>query len=39
MLEITATGAHNLLIMGAAGAGKSMLAQWLPGLMPERSPE
>jgi magnesium chelatase family protein len=33
-LEIAAAGAHNLLFAGPPGAGKSMLAQRLPGLLP-----
>jgi len=33
-LEITAAGNHNLLMIGPPGAGKSMLAQRLPGLLP-----
>jgi len=33
-LEIAAAGAHNLLMIGPPGAGKSMLAQRLPGLLP-----
>jgi len=34
VLEIAAAGGHNLLMMGPPGAGKSMLAQRLPGLLP-----
>ena len=37
VLEITAAGGHNLLMMGPPGAGKSMLAARLPGIMPEIS--
>ncbi|MBM3512359.1 MAG: YifB family Mg chelatase-like AAA ATPase [Alphaproteobacteria bacterium] len=37
-LEITAAGGHNLLMIGPPGAGKSMLAQRLPGLLPLLSP-
>ncbi len=37
-LEITAAGGHNLLMIGPPGAGKSMLAQRLPGLLPPLSP-
>jgi len=37
-LEIAAAGGHNLLMMGPPGAGKSMLAQRLPGLLPTLSP-
>lgn len=33
-LEITAAGGHNLLMVGPPGAGKSMLASCLPGLLP-----
>ena len=33
-VAIAATGAHNLLLMGLPGAGKSMLAARLPGLLP-----
>ncbi len=33
-LEIAAAGAHNLLMIGPPGAGKSMLAQRLAGLLP-----
>ncbi|WP_414450934.1 YifB family Mg chelatase-like AAA ATPase [Burkholderia sp. 22PA0099] len=33
-LEIAAAGAHHLLMIGPPGAGKSMLAARLPGLLP-----
>ena len=33
-LEIAAAGGHNLLMTGPPGAGKSMLAQRLPGILP-----
>jgi magnesium chelatase family protein len=33
-LEIAAAGGHSLLMMGPPGAGKSMLAQRLPGILP-----
>lgn len=37
-LEIAAAGAHNLLMTGPPGAGKSMLAQRLPGILPPLAP-
>ncbi|MGF1545345.1 MAG: YifB family Mg chelatase-like AAA ATPase [Parvularculaceae bacterium] len=33
-LEAAAAGGHNLLMVGPPGAGKSMLAQRLPGVLP-----
>lgn len=33
-LEISAAGAHNLLLTGPPGSGKTMLARRLPGLLP-----
>jgi magnesium chelatase family protein len=33
-LEIAASGGHNLLMMGPPGAGKTMLARRLPGILP-----
>jgi magnesium chelatase family protein len=33
-LEIAAAGRHHLFLVGPPGAGKSMLAQRLPGLLP-----
>ncbi len=33
-VEIAAAGGHNLLMVGPPGAGKSMLAARLPGLLP-----
>jgi magnesium chelatase family protein len=37
-LEITAAGGHNLLMSGPPGAGKSLLAACLPGILPELTP-
>lgn len=37
-LEIAAAGGHNLLMLGPPGAGKSMLAQRLPSILPPLSP-
>ncbi|WP_137124258.1 YifB family Mg chelatase-like AAA ATPase [Roseomonas sp. HF4] len=37
-IEVAAAGAHNLLMVGPPGAGKSMLAARLPGLLPDLSP-
>lgn len=34
-LEIAAAGGHNLLLQGPPGAGKTMLAQRLPSIMPD----
>jgi len=33
-LEVAASGGHNLLLVGPPGAGKTMLARRLPGLLP-----
>jgi magnesium chelatase family protein len=37
-LEIAAAGGHNLLMIGPPGAGKSLLASCLPGILPDLSP-
>lgn len=36
-IEVAAAGSHNLLLVGPPGAGKSMLAARLPGLLPDLS--
>jgi magnesium chelatase family protein len=33
-LEVAAAGGHSLLLIGPVGAGKSMLARCMPGLLP-----
>ncbi|MGX7894314.1 YifB family Mg chelatase-like AAA ATPase [Tsuneonella sp. HG222] len=37
-LEIAAAGGHNLLMIGPPGAGKSLLASCLPGILPPLTP-
>ena len=37
-LEIAAAGGHNLLMTGPPGAGKSLLAACMPGILPELTP-
>jgi magnesium chelatase family protein len=37
-LEIAAAGRHHMLLVGAPGSGKSMLAARLPSIMPPLSP-
>lgn len=36
-LEVAAAGAHNLLMVGPPGSGKTMLASRLPGILPPLS--
>ncbi|HKF80761.1 MAG TPA: ATP-binding protein, partial [Thermoleophilaceae bacterium] len=36
-LEIAAAGGHNMLMVGPPGAGKTMLARRLPGILPPPS--
>lgn len=38
-LEIAAAGAHSLLLIGPPGAGKTMLASRLPGILPPLTDE
>src|SRR5665811_2584284 len=33
-VEVAAAGGHHLLLLGDPGAGKTMLAERLPGLLP-----
>lgn len=37
-LEVAAAGCHHLLLVGPPGAGKSMLAQRLPSILPPMQP-
>ncbi|MCL4272860.1 MAG: YifB family Mg chelatase-like AAA ATPase [Anaerolineales bacterium] len=38
-LEVAAAGGHNLLMTGSPGAGKTLLARAMPGILPEMSIE
>lgn len=37
-LEIAAAGGHNLVMVGPPGAGKSLMASCLPGILPDLTP-
>ncbi|WP_420023033.1 YifB family Mg chelatase-like AAA ATPase [Cereibacter azotoformans] len=37
-LEISAAGRHHLLMIGAPGSGKSLLARCMPGILPPMTP-
>jgi magnesium chelatase family protein len=36
-LEVAAAGGHNVMMMGPPGAGKTLMARALPGIMPQLS--
>lgn len=38
-LEVAASGGHNFLLVGSPGAGKTLCAKCLPGILPEMSEE
>src|SRR5690606_8774423 len=38
-LEVAAAGGHHLLMVGPPGAGKTLLAERLPGILPRLAPQ
>src|SRR5688572_12490684 len=36
-LEVAAAGGHNVILVGSPGAGKTLLARAMPGILPEMS--
>jgi len=38
-LTIAAAGSHNIVLLGPAGTGKTMMAKALPGVLPSLTPE